>query len=191
MLKKDLRKKYKDLRASLSEEFIEQNSLAIANQLLSLNIWDKTYYHLFLTIEEQKEVDTEFILQILAGKDREIVVSKSDFATTEMTHYLLTDNTKFRKNEYNIPEPVNGLEVPVSKIDVVFVPLLAFDLIGNRVGYGKGFYDKFLSQCNSETIKIGLSFFDAENLIEDLSENDIKLNFCITPEKIFYLDSII
>lgn len=191
MLKKDLRKKYKDLRASLSEEFIEQNSLAIANQLLSLNIWDKTYYHLFLTIEEQKEVDTEFILQILAGKDKEIIVSKSDFATTEMTHYLLTDNTKFRKNEYNIPEPVNGLEVPVSKIDVVFVPLLAFDVIGNRVGYGKGFYDKFLSQCTAETIKIGLSFFDAENVIEDLSENDIKLNFCITPEKIFYLDSII
>lgn len=191
MLKKDLRAKYKVLRASLTQEQMGQKSLAIANQLLSLTIWDKTYYHLFLTIEEQKEVDTEFILQILAGKDKEIVVSKSDFATNEMTNYLLTDNTKFRKNEYNIPEPVNGLEVPVSKIDVVFVPLLAFDLIGNRVGYGKGFYDKFLSQCNAETIKIGLSFFDAENVIQDVSENDIKLNFCITPEKIFYLDSII
>jgi 5-formyltetrahydrofolate cyclo-ligase len=184
MLKKDLRKKYKDLRQSLTPEAIEDKSLAIANRLLRLDIWDKIYYHLFLSIEEQKEIDTEFILQILAGKDKEIVVSKSDFGTLGMTHYLLTDNTKIKKNEYNIPEPVYGLEVPVTKIDVVFVPLLAFDLKGNRVGYGKGFYDKFLSECKPETIKIGLSFFEAEELIDDISENDIQLDSCVTPNKI-------
>ena len=159
MLKKDLRKKYKELRQGLTPEAIEDKSLAIANRLLSLDIWDKTYYHLFLTIEEQKEIDTEFILQILAGKDKEIVVSKCDFSTVEMTHYLLTDNTKIKKNQYRIPEPVDGIEVPVSKIDVIFVPLLAYDLDGNRVGYGKGFYDKFLSKCKPEALKIGLSFF--------------------------------
>ena len=142
MLKKELRKKYKELRQGLSPATIENKSLAIANQLLSIDIWDKTYFHLFLTIEEQKEIDTEFILQILAGKDKEIVVSKCDFTTLKMTHYLLTDNTRFKKNDYNIPEPIDGIEVPVSKIDVVFVPLLAFDKKGNRVGYGKGFYDK-------------------------------------------------
>jgi len=185
MYKKELRKKYKDLRQVLTPEALEIKSLAIANRLLQLDIWDKIYYHLFLSIEEQKEIDTEFILQILAGKDKEIVVSKSDFDTLEMTHYLLTDNTKFKKNEYNIPEPVDGLEVPVTKIDVVFVPLLAFDLKGNRVGYGKGFYDRFLSNCKPETIKIGLSFFEAEEKIEDVSENDIRLNYCVTPNKIY------
>jgi len=192
MYKKDLRKKYKDLRAALSQETIANQSLAIANQLLSLDIWDKTYFHLFLTIKEQKEIDTEFILPILAGKDKEIVVSKSDFATLKMTHYLLTDNTKFKKNEYNIPEPLEGLEVPVTKIEVVFVPLLAFDLKGNRVGYGKGFYDNFLAHCQPETIKIGLSFFEAEKNIDDISENDIPLDFCVTPKKIFsFLDGIV
>lgn len=184
MLKKELRKKYKDLRQGLTPEAIEDKSLAIANRLLQLDIWDKIYYHLFLSIEEQKEIHTEFILQILAGKDKEIVVSKSDFATLGMTHFLLTDNTKFKKNEYNIPEPFDGLEVPLTKIDVVFVPLLAFDLKGNRVGYGKGFYDKFLSNCKPETIKIGLSFFEAEDKIEDISDNDIQLDFCVTPNKI-------
>ncbi len=185
MLKKEVRKKYKELRKLLSQEEIEAKSLAIANRLLQLNIWDKTYYHLFLTIEEQKEIDTEFILQILAGKDKEIVVSKSDFATLGMTHYLLTDNTKFRKNEYNIPEPIDGLEVPTTKIDVVFVPLLAFDLNGNRVGYGKGFYDIFLSDCKPETLKIGLSFFEEESIIDDISDNDIRLDYAVTPEKIY------
>ena len=185
MNKKELRKKYKELRFQLSESEIEDKSLTIANQLLQMDIWHKTYYHLFLTIEEQKEIDTQFILHILQGKDKEIVVSKSDFETIEMTHFLLTENTKFKKNKYNIPEPSNGLEVPSSEIEVVFIPLLAFDTQGNRVGYGKGFYDKFLSKCKPETIKIGLSLFDAEESIEGVSKDDIQLNYCVTPDKIF------
>jgi 5-formyltetrahydrofolate cyclo-ligase len=184
MNKKELRVKYKTLRSLLSKEEIEDKSLAIANKLLELNIWNKTYYHLFLTIEEQKEVETKFILQVLAGKDKEIVVSKSDFTTFEMHYYLLTDNTKFKKSEYNIPEPVDGIEVPVAKIEVVFVPLLAFDIKGNRVGYGKGFYDTFLSKCKPETIKIGLSFFEPEEIIDDVSEIDVRLDYCITPNEI-------
>ncbi len=181
MTKLELRKKYKSLRDSFLVNEIEEKSLAIANHLVKMDLWSKTYFHLFLTIEEKKEVNTEFILQVLTGKDKEIVVSKSDFATLEMTHYLLTDNTKFKKNSYNIPEPIDGIEVPVSKIEVVFVPLLAYDKNGNRVGYGKGFYDKFLSKCNPGTIKIGLSLFEPEATIEDISVTDIKLDFCITP----------
>ncbi len=185
MFKKELRLRYKTLRSALSPQVIEEKSMAIANQLLRLAIWEKTYYHLFLTIAEQKEIDTEFILQILAGKDKETVISKSDFTTGEMTHFLLTDNTRIRKNEYNIPEPVNGLEVPVANIEVVFVPLLAFDTHGHRVGYGKGFYDRFLAECKPETLKIGLSFFEPEEKIEDVAPNDIKLDFCVTPETVF------
>lgn len=185
MLKKELRQKYKTLRNELSEIEIEEKSLAIANNILQLPLWDKTYFHVFLPIEEQKEVNTEFILHLLSGKDKEIVISKSDFETRNMTHFLLTDNIKIKKNEYNIPEPIDGLEVPATKIDVVFVPLLAFDKKGNRVGYGKGFYDKFLSQCKPETIKIGLSFFEPEELISDLFESDVLLDYCVCPDKVY------
>lgn len=181
MNKKELRTKYKALRQELTSDEIEDKSIAIANTMLQLSIWEKTYFHLFLTIKDQKEVETEFILQILAGKDKEIVVSKSNFETLEMTNYLMTDNTKFQKNQYNIYEPIDGLEVPTSKIDVVFVPLLAFDTKGNRVGYGKGFYDKFLSKCNEGVIKVGLSFFEPEKTIEDVFETDIRLDYCVTP----------
>jgi 5-formyltetrahydrofolate cyclo-ligase len=184
MNKKYLRQKAKAEREKLSQEEIEDKSLAIANQLLRMDIWDKLYYHLFLTIEEQKEINTEYILQILAGKDKETVLSKSDFSTVEMTHYLLTDSTKIKKNGYNIPEPMDGIEVPVAKINVVFVPLLAYDKQGNRVGYGKGFYDDFLNKCSPETIKIGLSFFPPEEKFEDVSANDVKLDFCVTPDEI-------
>jgi 5-formyltetrahydrofolate cyclo-ligase len=69
-------------------------------------------------------------------------------------------------------------------IDVVFVPLLAYDKQGNRVGYGKGFYDKFLSLCKPEVVKIGLSFFEPEDLIDDVFENDVKLDYCVTSERV-------
>lgn len=190
MNKKDLRIKYKTLRNSLSENDIEEKSLAVANKIISLPIWEKNYFHIFLPIVEQKEVDTEFILHLLAGKDKEVIVSKSDFETRKMTHFLLTDNTRIKKNEYNIPEPVDGIEVPSTKIEVVFVPLLAFDKKGNRVGYGKGFYDQFLSECNENVLKIGLSFFAAEDEILDVFENDVRLDVCITPDEIYQFNKL-
>ena len=183
MLKKDLRQKYKIARANLSEKTVEDNSITIANQMLKLPIWDATYFHLFLSIEEQKEINTEFILNILFAKNKEIIISKSNFTTFEMTHFLLTENTRIKKNAYNIPEPVDGIEVPDSKIEVVFIPLLAFDQKGNRVGYGKGFYDRFLHKINC--IKIGLSFFEAEEAISDVFENDVVLDYCVTPINIY------
>ncbi|GIZ07844.1 5-formyltetrahydrofolate cyclo-ligase [Flavobacterium sp. UMI-01] len=183
--KKTLRAQYKALRQKLNAAEIEEKSLAIANALLKLPIWEKTYFHVFLPIEEQQEVDTELILHLLSGKDKEIVVSKTDFENRKMIHFLLTDNTKIKKNEYNIPEPVEGIEVPSSKIEVVFVPLLAFDAKGHRVGYGKGFYDKFLAECQAGTIKIGLSFFESEEVISDVFETDVALDYCVTPIKIY------
>lgn len=185
MNKPELRQKYKDLRLNLSEDNIEDWSLQIANQLIRLDIWQHSFYHLFLPIEKQKEINTEYILQVLAGKDKNIVLSKSDFETREMTHFLLTDNTTIKKNRYDIPEPVDGLEVPVSKIDVVFVPLFAFDEKGNRVGYGKGFYDNFLAKCKPDVLKIGLSFFESETLILNVLPTDIQLDLCVTPTRIY------
>ena len=185
MKKSELRKKYKTLRKDLSIDQIEDYSLAISNQLLKLNIWDKTFYHIFLTIEEQKEINTDYILNILSGKDKNIVISKSNFEDYSMTHYLLTDNTKIKKNDYNIPEPVDGIAIASGNIEVIFIPLLAFDKKGNRIGYGKGFYDRFLADCKPETLKVGLSFFDAENEIFQASEDDVRLDYCVTPDQLF------
>lgn len=185
MIKSELRHLYKKRRQQLSTERIDEQSLAIANQLLQLDIWDHSFYHIFLSITEHKEVDTDYILNILSGKDKNIIISKSDFNTLRMTHFLLTDNTVIKKNEWNIPEPVDGIEIASNKIDVVFVPLLAFDKQGNRVGYGKGFYDTFLSECKPKTIKVGLSFFEAEENIDDVFETDIKLDYCITPKTVY------
>lgn len=189
MNKTELRQKYKNLRQQLSENEIEEMSLQIANQLLSLNIWQHYFYHVFLPIVNQKEVNTDYIIQILNGKDKNIVISKSNFETTEMEHFLLTDNLKIKVNNYEIPEPIEtdltAIEINSKKIEVVFVPLLAFDVLGNRIGYGKGFYDKFLANCKPETLKIGVSFFEPEPAFENVFSTDIQLDFCVTANQIF------
>lgn len=185
MTKNDLRKKYKALRKNLSNTQVDELSLVIANQLLKLPIWEFYFYHIFLAIEEQKEVNTDYILNILSGKDKHIVISKSDFETGLMNHFLLTDNTLIKKNSHNIPEPIDGIEISNNKIEVIFIPLLGFDKKGNRVGYGKGFYDRFLAHCTPETLKIGLSFFEAEAEILNVFKSDIRLDYCVTPKTIY------
>ena len=180
-----LRKNYKALRKELSKETIEAASLSIANNLVPLAIWDKEIYHLFLPIENQKEINTEYILHILQGKDKQVVISKSNFDTREMTHYLLTDSTRIVNNVYGIPEPQNGIEIKPELIDVVFVPLLGYDKKGNRVGYGKGFYDRFLAKCKPDVLKIGLSFFEPESDEIPINADDIKLDCCVSAKSVF------
>ena len=185
MLKHELRKKYKNLRAAISASNASDLSLILANHVLQIPIWDFFYYHIFLSIEEKNEIDTLPLMTLLQGKDKNVVVPKMS-GETSLENYLITDSTAFKKNNWGIPEPIDGIMIPEEKIDVVFVPLLAFDVQGNRVGYGKGYYDTFLNKCRKETIKIGLSFFLAEgDLISDVHENDVQLDYCITPEKVY------
>ncbi len=181
MNKQELRKKYKASRAELSEEIIEEMSLAIANQVLRLPIWDATYYHMFLPIQNKKEVNTEYVLHILQGKDKSVLVPRADFDRMKMTHILLQENTTIKISEYGIPEPLDGIEVSSSQIQVVFVPLLAYDKSGNRVGYGKGFYDRFLLECPENVITVGLSFFEPEDSLP-AEELDVPLDYIVTPE---------
>ncbi|QXP50830.1 5-formyltetrahydrofolate cyclo-ligase [Cellulophaga sp. HaHa_2_95] len=184
MIKKDLRLTYTSRREKLSPDELIDSSISIANNLLQLPIWNKNNYHLYLSISEKKEIDTSFILSILQGKDKNIILSKMQDSQT-LQHYLLTDNTLIKKNKWNVPEPVDGIEIPANSIDVVFIPLLAFDALGNRVGYGKGYYDKFLADCNENCLKVGLSFFEAADTITDILATDIKLDYCVTPNKTY------
>ncbi len=184
MLKKDLRVKILSLRNSLTTEYLSDQSLHLANTLLTLPIWNFSFYHLFLPITQKKEIDTSYILSILQGKDKNVVLPKMA-DDQNLKHFLLTDSTVIKPNKWGVPEPLDGLEVPIHKIDVVFIPLLAFDTKGNRVGYGKGFYDIFLKECNPNVVKIGLSLFEAEESIDDIAPDDVPLDYCITPNKVY------
>lgn len=184
MKKSELRTKYKHLRSQFSEEKINDLSMAIANHALQLPIWEQSYYHIFLPILEKKEINTEFLLHILHGKDKSICIPKTNFENSQMQHILLQENTPIQISDYGIPEPVNGIEIPSNEFDVVFVPLLAFDADGHRIGYGKGFYDRFLTQCKPSCIRVGLSLFPPEVTIPS-EPTDMRLDFCVTPKKTY------
>ncbi|WP_291870178.1 5-formyltetrahydrofolate cyclo-ligase [Maribacter sp.] len=188
MLKKDLRKLFLEKRKSTSAQSLLDGGLNISNKLLQLPIWDFNNYHIYLPIENKKEIDTSFILSILQGKDKNVVIPKM-IGVNGLENYLLTDNTRLKKNKWDVPEPIDGIKIEPQNIDVVFIPLLAFDNKGNRVGYGKGYYDTFLKQCKPNVIKVGLSIFNSIEAITDVYKDDVPLDYCITPEKIYVFNT--
>lgn len=143
--------------------------------------------HTFLPIMGKKEIDTKPILEALREKysNLNVIVSKSNFQTMEMTSYLLEEGTILEVNKWGIPEPVGGSLFDESKIDVILIPLLAFDKSGNRVGYGKGFYDRFLKKCRPTALKIGLCLEPPVVSIPDVHEFDVMLDYCVTPHRVY------
>ncbi|HKH63539.1 MAG TPA: 5-formyltetrahydrofolate cyclo-ligase, partial [Flavitalea sp.] len=105
--------------------------------------------------------------------------------STGMDAHLIEENKLFIKNKFNILEPLDGELIVPEVLDVIFVPLIAFNRNGFRVGYGRGFYDRYLPGCRSDVIKVGFSFFDAVDRIDDINEFDVPLNLCITPTCIY------
>ena len=185
MNKKALRALYKQKRATIPAEQQALLSQQIALQTLQLPIWDKQVFHSFLSITSFGEVDTSYLIGILQEREKTLVVSRTLMETVRMEHFLYDPNQIEANNKWHIPEPQGGIPIKSKEIEVVFVPLLAYDTKGNRVGYGKGFYDNFLEECKADTLKVGLSFFPPEPLIEGVREGDIPLDYVVTPKEVF------
>ena len=177
-----LRRSFLKKRHALSDQEHEDMSFAIANNCLKLPKWHLDYYHIYLPIKAKAEIDTTLILTLLQGKDKQVILPR--IKGSELEHILLTDITKLKTNTLGIVEPEKGIKISPEQIDVIFLPLLAWDKSGNRLGYGKGFYDNFLSLCKTNTIKVGLSFFDPVDKIVDIRSEDIRMDFCVNPEGI-------
>ena len=184
--KSELRNTYSLKRKNLSDYQINKRSILISKKLLDIPIWDKEFYHIFLTSKKNNEIETKFILSMLAQKNKKVVVPRL-IDLNNLEHILLTKQTILKENSYGIPEPqkYNNKIIFPQELDVIIVPLYIFDLNGNRVGYGKGYYDRFLKNCRDDVIKIGISFFEPVKSISDISINDIALNYAITSNSIF------
>jgi len=185
MTKAEIRKLAGRLRDELSLKEVQELSSRLLDQFATLDLSAIKTIHLFIPIAEKKEPDTFLIIGWLKAHYplMKIIVPKADFDTALMSHYEYPGKEKLIKNLYNILEPEKGT-LHTGDVDMVLVPLLGFDKRGYRVGYGKGFYDRFLEPI--QTIKIGISLFESVDLIEDIHENDVKLDCCITPENIIY-----
>lgn len=183
-----LRSHYKKKRLSLTKQEVDHLSQRVCKQLDKLSIWRLKHYHIFISISKYNELDTSSIINKLKSEKKIIVVPK--ISNNELVHIAINDQTEFSINEYGIKEPNNGNHFIIENLDLIFIPLLAYDLEGHRVGYGKGYYDRFLKLTNKSSLKIGLSFFDPINKIQDIDDNDVKLDYCITPTQVHKFDHI-
>jgi 5-formyltetrahydrofolate cyclo-ligase len=186
MDKTELRKLYRAKRKHLSEKERETLSNQLTEQFLEFlaHHQDLKHIHVFLPIAKLNEVDTFGLVDKLLDKGMVLYTSVTDFKTESMQTIRLERPLEWAEDSYGIPVPHNYQNVDGNLIQLVLIPLLAYDLEGNRLGYGKGFYDRFLESLPQAVIKAGMSYFHPEETIPE-EEHDIRLDFCLTPDKIF------
>lgn len=186
MTKLELRKKLSEQRMAIGPVQMEkfQDMILIHFQHLSLPYLQ--YLHSYQAIEGRHEPDPEPLVKIAEFRNPGLQVVVPKLAgENDMVHILVNDGTVWQKSRFGIPEPEEGELVEEELIDLVFVPMLGCDLKGNRIGYGKGYYDRFLVNCREDVLKIGLSFLEPVESIDDIDPWDIPLDICITPQRVY------
>ncbi len=185
MNKDELRTIYKKKRALLTDETIGDCSAGIGDKIVS---WlsehpEIRHLHTFLPARNKKEIDTFSIIRRIATDFPVIRIVVPRMAAREplLSHYLFTENTGTSLNRWGIPEPTGNDTIPARLIDAVLVPMLVCDRQGHRVGYGGGYYDRFLTECRPDTWKIGICCFEPVDKISDPGWHDIRLDACVTP----------
>lgn len=185
MLKSEARKVFTEKRkAATSQQRMKWDDLILIRfQDLALPGIDV----LFTYAAMEMEVNTDPVVDYLLFRNPglEVAYPVCGFENYTMTAVAVRADTPFVKNKYGTPEPESTEIIAPGSIDMVIVPLLCFDKKGYRVGYGKGFYDKYLQHTRADIIKIGLSYYEPVDEISDRSEFDVPLDYCITPERMY------
>ena len=183
-----MRKVYRDKRREMGPEEVESCSRVIADRLFAeFDFARLKVVHCFISIPKFNEVDTSIIFERIWDEYPNVrtAVPRVDDATGELEHFYYDRDTNMVKNAWGIEEPAGAERTDPKDIDLVIVPLLCFDERGYRVGYGKGYYDRFLRYCRADCVTAGLSFFPPEIEIKDVHDGDFALNMFIMPNGIF------
>jgi len=187
MTKQELRLLYTQKRESLSvkERLILDDLLLL--QLQTFNFEGVQTVLSYWPINHKAEPNTLLFTNYLRHfvQDVQVAYPVSNFTTNTLTAIKVNEDTIYIKNKFGLTEPKTGDIIEPNEIDVVFVPNLICDSRGFRVGFGKGFYDRYLADCNEEVSLIGFNYFDPIEMITDTNNFDISLNYCITPQNVF------
>jgi 5-formyltetrahydrofolate cyclo-ligase len=185
MTKQELRKVYLGKRDKLSEsEYERLCRMIIENLFNKANLGTATTVHTYLAVVEKREPDTWPILDRLKRESPHIRIVVPKMNGENLEHYYYEGLHQLDQNSYGIFEPTHGTETELDRIDTVIVPLLVADKAGHRLGYGRGFYDRFLRQLPATTRKIGLCLFNLEESVPT-DEWDVKLDMMVTPFGMF------
>lgn len=188
MLKADLRKSCLTRQRGFSALERLEKSQQIGDRFFQRFALEKVrFLHLFLSIEKNNEIETRFIYEKIWHEFPQIktVIPRIDVESNQIDSIEFHSETQLFLNKWQILEAAGNDLVEANSIDIVLVPLLCVDRKGFRVGYGKGYYDRFLSNCRPDCLKIGLSYFPPIKEISDIHSQDVMLDYCITPDEIW------
>lgn len=175
-------------RVLQASEFEKRNALIFYHITQLIDRLDIKSVHTFLPIQKNKEVDTKIIVKYLSALGKIVALPKIDSNRHTMIHYYFENKNQLQVGEFGILEPITGLEAHPEEFDLVIVPLLAFDRSGHRLGYGAGYYDRFLSQCRPDCAKVGVNMSAPLDSIPYMEPHDIPLNYCVTHLGVYHFD---
>jgi 5-formyltetrahydrofolate cyclo-ligase len=184
MTKNELRQLYKTKRSQLdARERLRMDDLLLL-QFQQFDYSDirtvLTYWPMPHMAEPNTHLFSGYLRHMVDGI--QLAYPKTDKTDHSLQALLINEDTVYHTNEWGITEPKEGEPIEPSSIDLVFVPMLICDRTGHRVGYGKGFYDRYLSLCREDVVKIGFSYFEPIEQIADSGHFDVPLTYCITPQ---------
>ncbi|QBG47077.1 5-formyltetrahydrofolate cyclo-ligase [Verrucomicrobia bacterium S94] len=178
--KHELRRQVGKKRAALDAEWLKTASASLIRQFRSLDIFKTSK-----TVALYKAIGGEVNLEPLfehcwsLGKRTAIPVFNANSRVYEMAE--ISSSTQFRTGNYGIPEPVSPERLPLSAINLIIVPGVAFDLAGNRLGRGGGYYDRMLSVFSGSTVGVCFDFQWLETVPVD--PHDQPVDFVVTETK--------
>jgi 5-formyltetrahydrofolate cyclo-ligase len=184
MTKQELRNKYKILRQALDDATIDDLSRACFGVLFANFDLTNKFVGLFLPIQAKKEPNMFLLFTECLKEKTSYFAPKIDVGSNIINFYSIQNLDHITIGPYQIPEPLSEEKIELNKLNIILIPLFCFDSKGNRVGYGKGYYDRLLESAPQHLVKIGISLFDEIEIIDDVSDNDIPLDYAITPNKL-------
>jgi len=146
--KNDIRNRANELRIGISEYDFSEWSASICKRLLGLKELQKARrIHAFWPISAKGEVDIRPVISFLHSQGKHIYLPISN--GEDLHHGLFTGESELRVGKFGVMEPIPNPDEVFPDMDIVLVPALAADLEGHRIGYGKGYYDRFLSRSHA------------------------------------------
>jgi len=179
LTKKELRTIYKEKRMALSQDEVHFLSEKIYERfVLQFNVIENQKVNIFLPIKKFNEVNTQIFIDYFFNNKIRVFVPK--IQNEKLISVEVFPDSEYEINSWGIKEPISDIDSNVD-LDYVLTPLLYCDRFGNRIGYGKGFYDSFFSGNYKINNKIGLNFFSPKEDVSDVFELDVPLDGLITP----------
>ena len=171
-------------RDGLAQEVRTTLSRRIINSLVSW-IQNEGFDTVMLYLSMKSEVETFGLLDILLYQEKIVCAPVVDTYQLELTPRQIQDpKTELVQHSYGLLEPSATCPiVPISQLQLIIVPGIAFDATGYRLGYGKGFYDRFLAKCR-DAVTVGLAY--QMQIVEDTSPQtwDIPVHYIFTEKNI-------